>query len=207
MDIDYRSSALLAVDVQNDFCPGGALAIADGDAVAPVVNRLVPLFPVRVATQDWHPANHASFAANQGGRKVFEIIRLDGLDQVLWPTHCIQGSPGAAFHPDLDTRPLAAIFRKGLNPTVDSYSGFWDNGHRQATGLAGYLRARQADELYICGLAADICVFYTLADALKEGFKASLIEDASRALDAEQYAARRRELLALGGRVVSSAGL
>ncbi|HAP44179.1 MAG: nicotinamidase [Spirochaetes bacterium GWD1_61_31] len=198
---------LIIVDPQLDFMPGGALPVPDGQAIVPLINRLLPRFDLVVATQDWHPANHASFAANQGGRKVFEIIRLDGLDQVLWPTHCIQGSPGAAFHPDLDTRPLAAIFRKGLNPTVDSYSGFWDNGHRQATGLAGYLRARQADELYICGLAADICVFYTLADALKEGFKASLIEDASRALDAEQYAARRRELLALGGRVVSSAGL
>ena len=198
---------LIIVDPQLDFMPGGALPVPDGQAIVPLINRLLPRFDLVVATQDWHPANHASFAANQGGRKVFEIIRLDGLDQVLWPTHCIQGSPGAAFHPDLDPRPLAAIFRKGLNPTVDSYSGFWDNGHRQATGLAGYLRARQADELYICGLAADICVFYTLADALKEGFKASLIEDASRALDAEQYAARRRELLALGGRVVSSAGL
>jgi nicotinamidase/pyrazinamidase len=179
--------ALVIVDVQNDFIPGGALAVPDGDAIVPLINQLQNKFDLIVATQDWHPADHASFASNHEGKNPFEKIDLHGMEQVLWPDHCIQGSEGAEFHPDLDMRRIEAIFRKGMDPEIDSYSGFYDNGHRKSTGLAGYLREKGATELYFCGLAADFCVYFSVKDALKENFAAILLKDATRPLDEQEF--------------------
>lgn len=194
---------LILVDVQNDFMPGGALEVADGDTIVPVINEMLGRFDLVVATQDWHPPGHKSFASSHEGRKPFEVIDLDGLEQTLWPDHCVQGSRGADFHPDLDMRPVEAIFRKGMDPEIDSYSGFYDNGHRKSTGLAGFLREKQASELYFCGLAADICVYYTLKDALKEGFEATLIEPATRALDEAAFDKIKQELVEKGAHITS----
>lgn len=185
--------ALIIIDAQNDFMPGGALAVDGGDAIVKPINRLQEKFGLVVATQDWHPRDHMSFASNHQGKKPFDRIEWQGLDQTLWPDHCVQGSDGAAFHQDLETKRIEAIFRKGMDPGIDSYSGFYDNGHRKSTGLAGYLREKGADELYFCGLAADICVAFSIRDALKEGFSATLIEDATRALDQDAFKKIRKE--------------
>jgi nicotinamidase/pyrazinamidase len=198
---------LVLVDVQDDFMPGGALPIAKGDEIVPVINRIQGNFGLVVSTQDWHPANHKSFASQHAGRKPFEIIDLDGLQQTLWPDHCVQGSPGAEFHKDLDMRPTEAVFRKGTDPEIDSYSGFYDNGHRRTTGMAGYLRERGTTELYFCGLAADICVFYTLMDGLKEGFRCAFVEDATRALDAKAFDEAKKKMTAQGARILTSGAL
>lgn len=186
--------ALVIVDAQIDFMPGGALAITNGDSIVPVINKLLPEFELVVATQDWHPANHASFASNHQGKKPFDIIELFGMDQVLWPDHCVQGTKGAEFHPEMETLKITAIFRKGINPEIDSYSGFFDNSHLHSTGLAGYLREKGATELYFCGLAADICVYFTIIDALNEGFKAVLVEDATCPLNPDEFVKIRKEL-------------
>lgn len=186
--------ALIIVDVQNDFLPGGALAVPGGQEVVPVVNALSGRFDLVVATQDWHPPDHVSFAANHAGRQPFEEIDLDGLAQTLWPVHCVQGTPGASFHPDLDLSRAEAVIRKGVDPRIDSYSGFFDNHRRRRTGLAGYLREREAVDLYFCGLAAEICVAFTMRDALELGFRATLIEDATRPLDAGEFRRVRRKL-------------
>lgn len=199
--------ALILIDVQNDFMPGGSLAIANGDAIVPVINQLFHKFELVVATQDWHPANHASFARNHEGKKPFDIIELFGLEQVLWPDHCVQGTKGAEFHPGMETQKIAAIFRKGMNPEIDSYSGFYDNGHQQSTGLAGYLRDKGAIELYFAGLATDICVYFTIKDALDEGFKAVLIEDASCPLNPEEFVKIRKELQEKGVEIIRSSML
>jgi len=196
--------ALVIVDAQIDFMPGGALAIANGDSIVPVINKLLPKFELVVATQDWHPANHASFASNHQGKKPFDIIELFGMDQVLWPDHCVQGTEGAGFHPEMETLKITAIFRKGINPEIDSYSGFFDNSHLHSTGLAGYLREKGANELYFCGLAADICVYFTIIDALNEGFKAVLIEDATCPLNPDEFVKIRKELQEKGVEIISS---
>lgn len=196
---------LVIVDVQNDFTPGGALAVPNGDEVVPVINALLGRFDLRVATQDWHPPDHVSFASNHEGRQPFDEARLDGMSQTLWPDHCVQGTQGAAFHPELDLKPVEAIFRKGVDRRIDSYSGFFDNGHQKTTGLAGYLREKEATDLYFCGLAADICVAFTLRDALELGFAATLVEDATRPLDAEDFRRAKRDLLSEGAKVVSAA--
>ena len=175
--------ALIIVDVQNDFCPGGALAVPGGDGIIPAINRFQAEFELVVATQDWHPANHGSFAANHPGRQPGDEIELGGLRQTLWPVHCVQDTPGAELHPALDRGPIAAVFRKGLDPTVDSYSGFFDNGRRQATGLEDFLRQRGADELFICGLATDYCVKYTALDAVALGFRTRLVAAACRGVE------------------------
>jgi nicotinamidase/pyrazinamidase len=185
---------LVVVDVQNDFLPNGALAVPRGDAVVPVINSIIDRFDLVVATQDWHPQSHLSFASNHPGRQPFDKIVLEGLEQVLWPDHCVQGSGGADFVADLNARRIEAIFRKGMDPRIDSYSGFFDNGHRKATGMAGYLRARGAVQLYFCGLAADICVYYTFMDALREGFGAWLLEDASQPLHEGEFAKIKHEM-------------
>lgn len=174
---------LIVVDVQNDFVPGGALPVPRGHEVVDVANRLMPRFDLVVATQDWHPANHGSFASQHPGRTAGEVIDLDGLPQVLWPDHCVQGTPGADFVPGLDVRRIDRVFHKGTDPAVDSYSGFFDNGHRRATGLADYLNERGATHLYIMGLATDYCVKYTALDARALGFRACLIEDGCRGID------------------------
>ena len=190
--------ALVVTDVQNDFMPGGSLEVPQGDEILPVINKIQDKFGLVVATQDWHPEDHASFASNHEGKEAFDEIKLEGLDQVLWPDHCVQNSRGADFHPELDMRSVEAIFRKGMEKNIDTYSGFFDNGHKKDTGLAGYLRGRQADELYFCGLAADVCVQYTVKDALREGFSATLIEDGTRPLDAKKFENIKKELLEKG---------
>ena len=176
-------SALILVDLQNDFLPGGALAVAEGDRVIPIANALLPHFPLVVATQDWHPANHGSFAAQHPGRAPGEVIDLHGLSQVLWPVHCVQDSPGAAFAPGLDVARVDQVFPKGTDPTTDSYSGFFDNGHRRATGLGDALRAQGVQEVTVLGLATDYCVKFTALDALAEGFRVQLVTDACRGVD------------------------
>jgi nicotinamidase/pyrazinamidase len=171
--------ALILVDIQNDFCTGGALAVPLGEAVVPLANRLMERADLVVATQDWHPPEHGSFAANQG-RKPFELGELGGLPQVMWPAHCVQWSGGAQFHPGLDTRRIARVFPKGTDAGIDSYSGFFDNGRRKATGLGDWLKAQRVDEVLICGLATDYCVKATAIDAAGLGFRTTLVEDACR---------------------------
>lgn len=195
---------LILIDVQNDFMPGGSLSVPYGNEIVPVINKLLPKFDLVVATQDWHPHTHKSFASNHEGKEVFEVIDLNGLEQKLWPDHCVQNTMGAEFHPLLETGRIEAIFRKGMDPEIDSYSGFYDNGHKRTTGLAGYLKEKGAEDLYFCGLAADICVYFTLMDGLQEGFSASLIEDASRPLDNEEFAKLKDLIKQKGGRIVSS---
>lgn len=199
--------ALLLIDIQNDFVPGGALAVPGGADIIPLVNQLQPRFDLVVATQDWHPAGHLSFASSHPGKQPFDRIELYGLAQVLWPDHCVQGSAGAEFHPDLDQDRIEAIFRKGMAREIDSYSGFFDNGHRRSTGLADYLRGRGVTEVYLAGLAADYCVFFSAKDARGQGFDTYLIEDATRAISAEGFAQAKIELRELGGRLVQSAEL
>jgi nicotinamidase/pyrazinamidase len=199
--------ALLLIDIQNDFLPGGRLAVAEGDAIISLVNDLQPKFELVVATQDWHPAGHQSFASSHTGRAQFDEIDLHGLPQVLWPDHCTQASDGAALAPALQTERIEAIFRKGMNPEIDSYSAFFDNGHRKSTGLADYLRGRGVTEVYIAGLAADYCVYFSAKDALAAGFAATIIEDATRAISAEGWEQAKADLAQRGGKLMHSAAL
>lgn len=178
-----RKKALILVDLQNDFCPGGALAVPGGDQVIDVANRMQKHFDLVIATQDWHPANHGSFAANHEGKQPGEIIDLHGIQQILWPTHCVQNSRGAELVEELDTSKIAKIFVKGTDPSIDSYSGFYDNEHRKSTGLGEYLRERAIEDLYIMGLATDYCVKFTVEDAIEEGFTVFLIENGCRAVE------------------------
>ena len=195
---------LVLIDVQNDFMPGGALAVPNGDEIVPLVNKLQKKFDLVIATQDWHPPKHASFASSHEGKEEFEVIKLDGLDQVLGPDHCIQNAEGSQFHPDLETAKIEAIFRKGTDEKIDSYSGFYDNAHLKSTGLSGYLKEKNARELYFVGLAADFCVYYSVIDALEEGFKVTLIEDATRALNSDEFEKARIDILRKGGKVINS---
>ena len=174
---------LLAVDVQNDFCPGGALAVPNGDEVVPLVNDLVERFPHVILTQDWHTPGHSSFASAHAGRQPFETVQAAYGEQVLWPDHCIQGTPGAGFHPGLRAARAELIVRKGFRRQIDSYSAFFENDRRTRTGLAGYLRDRGFKRIFLCGLATDFCVKWSALDARKEGFEAVVLEDACRAID------------------------
>ncbi len=176
-------NALILVDLQNDFCPGGPLAVPEGDLVVPIANRLAEAFELVVATQDWHPADHGSFAANHPGRQPGELIELDGVEQVLWPVHCVQDTPGAGFHPELNLDRVARVFRKGTDPNIDSYSGFFDNGRRTATGLGEYLHEQGVRRVYVCGLATDYCVAFTALDAAELGFETHLVKDACRGVN------------------------
>ena len=196
--------ALIIVDIQYDFTPGGRLAVPLGNEIIPLVNTLQDAFSLVVATQDWHPQNHKSFASSHPGKKPFESIMLHGLSQVLWPDHCIQGSAGAQLHSDLNANKIEAIFRKGMDPEIDSYSGFYDNGYKKSTGLAGYLRERKVQKVYVCGLAADYCVSYTAKDALKENFETYIIEDATRPIDPEGFEKAKDEILSSGGQIIKS---
>ncbi len=196
--------ALIIVDVQNDFTSGGHLAVPRGEEIIPVVNALQKKFDLVVATQDWHPTNHKSFASNHEGKKPFDKIMLGGLQQVLWPDHCVQGTKGAELHSELETLKIETIFRKGMDPEIDSYSGFYDNGHRKNTGLAGYLRERMVKAVYVCGLAADYCVYFTAQDSIREGFLTYYIEDATRAIDPNGFEHAREELRKQGGKIVRS---
>jgi nicotinamidase/pyrazinamidase len=177
------SDALLVIDLQNDFCPGGALAVAEGDAIVPVVNRLAQSFDHVLLTQDWHPPGHASFASGHEGKQPFETVTMPYGEQTLWPDHCVQQTPGADFHPDLAAPRAELIVRKGFRRTIDSYSAFFENDHTTPTGLTGYLRERGFKRLFCVGLAFDICVRFSAEDAVKQGFEAIVLEDACRAVD------------------------
>ncbi|HLB42200.1 MAG TPA: bifunctional nicotinamidase/pyrazinamidase [Gammaproteobacteria bacterium] len=178
-----KKKALIIVDLQNDFCPGGNLAVPGGDEVIPLANKLQPHFDLVVATQDWHPPDHASFASNHPGHTVGDLITLEDLPQILWPDHCVQGSRGAEFHPQLDTHLVKKIFRKGVDKNIDSYSAFFDNAHRRSTGLNDYLKQEKIETLYLMGLATDYCVKYSVLDAIQEGFHVYVIVDACRGVE------------------------
>lgn len=199
--------ALVILDVQNDFMPDGSLGVPHGDTIIPVINQIENYFELIVATQDWHPQNHISFASNHPGKKPFDKISLRGFDQILWPDHCVQGTCGAKFHPDLKTNKIAAIFRKGMNPEIDSYSGFYDNEHIVSTGLAGYLKGKGVNEVFYCGLAADICVYYSIKDSIKEGFRSTLVEDASKPLAINEFTSLKYELKKIGVGILNSKDL
>ncbi|WP_288925519.1 bifunctional nicotinamidase/pyrazinamidase [uncultured Maritimibacter sp.] len=179
------TDALIVIDVQNDFCPGGALAVEGGDEIVPGINRLIRDFPIRVFTQDWHPAGHSSFASTHPGKAPLEMVDMDYGPQVLWPDHCVQGTDGAAFHEDLMTDPADLILRKGFRPEIDSYSAFFENDHRTSTGLEGYLRSRGATRLTFVGLATDFCVGWSAMDAARLGFAVTVRLDLCRAIDAD----------------------
>jgi nicotinamidase/pyrazinamidase len=202
-------NALILVDIQNDFVPGGALPVPEGDAIVPLVNVIQQHFDLVVATQDWHPRDHGSFAANHPGARVYDQVDLHGLPQVLWPVHCVQGTPGADFVPGLDRSRVARVFQKGTDPAIDSYSGFFDNGHRRATGLGNYLNEVGVRAVYVCGLATDYCVKFTALDARKLGFETFLIEEAARGVNVKPGDVGRAvaEMRAAGVAVVQSAAL
>ncbi|HLF36037.1 MAG TPA: bifunctional nicotinamidase/pyrazinamidase [Cyclobacteriaceae bacterium] len=175
--------ALIVVDIQNDFLEGGALAVPGGDEIIPLVNSLMPPFELVVATKDWHPADHGSFADNHPDKRPGDMIELNGLQQVLWPTHCVQDTRGSEFSPHLQSKYIHKVIFKGTDPGIDSYSGFYDNGHRKSTGLSVYLKDLGVKEVTVAGLAADYCVKFTALDSMNEGFKTILIEDATRAVN------------------------
>ncbi|MFO7718970.1 MAG: bifunctional nicotinamidase/pyrazinamidase [Gillisia sp.] len=196
--------ALVIIDVQNDFIPGGALAVPEGGEIVELINKLRHKFDLVIATQDWHPEEHSSFAVNHPENEEFEKIMWKGREQVLWPTHCLQNSWGAKLHPDLTTSRIEAIFRKGTDPEIDSYSAFYDNARLKTTGLAGYLKEKGVEELYFCGLAAEICVYFSVMDALEEGFDSTIIEDATRALNPADFEIAKKNMLEKGGKITTS---
>ncbi len=208
-DSSQRGTVLILGDLQNDFLPGGALAVPRGDEVIPVANRVQPRFDLVVAIQDWHPRGHGSFASSHLGRRPGDVIDLAGLPQVLWPDHCVQGSPGAGFAPGLEMNRVEAIFRKGTDPGIDSYSAFFDNGHRRSTGLGDYLRGRGVHDVYVLGLATDYCVKFTALDARALGFRTLLVEDGCRGIDLRPGDVARAlgEMRAAGVEIVRSDGL
>ena len=186
MAVKLDKAALLVIDVQNDFCPGGPLAVKEGDVVVPVVNEIMNMFCKVVATVDWHPKDHVSFASNHPGMKVFDSIEINGVEQVLWPDHCVQGTKGAEIHPGLEDKYFDIILRKGSDPLLDSYSAFYENDRKTPTGIEYYLKNLGVSETYICGLATDYCVFYSAIDSVNAGFNTSLIIDAARGVDVPQ---------------------
>tara|TARA_R110000868_G_scaffold37111_4_gene131375 strand:+ start:65245 stop:65868 length:624 start_codon:yes stop_codon:yes gene_type:complete len=175
--------ALILIDVQNDFCPGGKLAVPNGDEIIQPINRIIPLFGHVIQTQDWHPKDHLSFASNHNGKSEYESIELNYGEQVLWPNHCVQGSFGAEFHSELNTKATQLTVRKGFRKEIDSYSGFTENDHKTKTGLDGFLSSLNINQLFLCGLATDFCVKWTALDARKLGYDVYVIEDAVRAID------------------------
>jgi nicotinamidase/pyrazinamidase len=211
MRITPMKDALVVVDLQPDFMPGGPLAVAEGDRIAEPIGRLARRFGVVVATQDWHPAGHISFASAHQGRKPFELLRLYGGEQVLWPDHCLQGTAGAALHPALPNEAITLILRKGMHPEVDSYSAFRENlgpgGTQPATGLAGWLRERGVERIFCVGLARDFCVKYTAVDGAAAGFHSFVLDDLTRAVAPHKRAETDRELAAAGVTLISSEDL
>ncbi len=198
---------LLVIDVQNDFCPGGALAVAEGDAVVPVINRLAERCGQVVLTQDWHPPGHSSFASSHPGSAPFETVGMPYGQQTLWPDHCVQGTAGAAFHPQLTTERAQLVIRKGFRPGINSYSAFYENDRRTPTGLAGYLRERGLQRILLAGLATDFCVYYSALDARRLGFEVVLIEAGCRAIDlAGSLDAAWAEMAAAGVQRVNDIG-
>ena len=199
------SDVLVVVDVQNDFCPGGALSVPRGDEVVPIINRLAARFRHVVLTQDWHPRGHLSFASSHPGKKPYDTVAADYGPQILWPDHCVQDSPGAQFHPALHIPHAALVLRKGTNPSIDSYSTFYENDRRTPTGLVGYLRERGLSRVFLAGLAFDFCVRYSAEDAQREGFAVFVVEDACRGIDIDgSVAATRASLAATGVACISA---
>ena len=197
--------ALIVIDVQNDFCPGGGLAVADGDAVIPVIRRTAPFFEHVILTQDWHPRRHCSFASSYEGKEPFDVVELAGGEQRLWPDHCVQGTLGAEIHPELGLERAELILRKGFRKDVDSYSAFFENDHRTATGLAGYCKERMLKRMFFVGLAYDFCVGFSALDARRCGFDAVVIKDACRAIDVKgSVAGMEEEFARVGVEVVGS---
>lgn len=196
--------ALIIVDVQNDFLPGGALPVPEGDKIIPEINRIQEKFDLIVATQDWHPEGHISFASSHKGKKPFDVIQLSYGEQILWPDHCVRGSYGADFSSLLDTKKIEAIFRKGTDVNVDSYSAFYDNNRQKTTGLAGYLRDKGVREVYVCGLATEVCVFYTAKDSLISNFQTWIILSASKGLDDKNIQKAINEIVNLGGNILET---
>ncbi len=197
--------ALIIADIQYDFLPEGALGVPDGDKIIPVVNDIQKLFPLVVATQDWHPPRHRSFASSHRGKNVLETVMLGDIEQILWPDHCVQGTKGAAISEELSLHNVAAIFRKGMSPEIDSYSAFFDNEHKKSTGLSDYLKGKGVHEVYVCGLAGDFCVAYTALDAIKEGFDTYLVEDATRPIDPDGFEKMKDLICEKGGKVILAA--
>jgi nicotinamidase/pyrazinamidase len=193
------NEAILVIDVQNDFCPGGALAVSGGDEIVAPINALVPEFPVRIFTQDWHPGNHLSFASQHEGKPPFSLTEMPYGPQVLWPDHCIIGSDGAEFHSGLDLRPADLIIRKGLRREIDSYSAFFENDHATPTGLEGYLKTRGVEKVTLVGLATDFCVNFSAVDAAKLGFEVTVIESLCRAIDLDGSLAAARDGMRAAG--------
>ncbi|MFP4011953.1 MAG: bifunctional nicotinamidase/pyrazinamidase [Spirochaetaceae bacterium] len=177
------TTALLIIDVQNDFCPGGSLAVEHGNDIIPVINHVSPRFPMVVATQDWHPEGHVSFASFHEGAAVQDIVRIGDIDQILWPDHCVQGTRGAEFHPELDVKPVNLILHKGTKQELDSYSAFFENDKKTETGLRSLLQGLGFDRVVVCGLAADVCVYFTAVDARAVGFETAVLWDATRGVD------------------------
>ncbi|NNA56224.1 bifunctional nicotinamidase/pyrazinamidase [Pseudomonas koreensis] len=198
MPISPRT-ALLVIDVQNDFTPGGQLAVPEGDLIVPLINRLGGQFKQVVIAQDWHPAGHASFASSHPGRKPYDVIQLPYGEQTLWPQHCVQGTAGAEFHPELDLPHAQLIIRKGCNPDIDSYSAFLEADRRTTTGLAGYLKERGVDTVYMVGLALDFCVMFSALDARAAGFNTFVVLDACRAIDMNGSLATAMERMQTAG--------
>ena len=188
--------ALLIVDIQNDFLSGGSLSVPEGNEIITQINAIQPFFDFIIASQDWHPANHKSFASNHPKNQPFDVIDWRGAKQVLWPNHCVQGTYGAQFSDQLQTNPISAIIRKGMNPEIDSYSVFFDNDQKNSTGLLGLLRELKCTDVYVCGLAADFCVYYSALDAVKNGFSTFFVEDASKPISREGYQKAKKDLLA-----------
>ncbi len=199
--------ALIIVDVQNDFLPGGALEVPMGDVIIPLINILQEKFPLVIATQDWHPANHGSFASNHKNKKVFDKITLGGVEQILWPDHCVQGTIGAELSGELNTIVIEGFFRKGTDPAIDSYSGFFDNGKKKSTGLSGYLKEKDVTDTYICGLAGDFCVAFTALDAIDNGFNTFFIKDATRPIDKIGFYEMINKIKEKGGNIIDSADI
>jgi nicotinamidase/pyrazinamidase len=202
--ITMKKTALLLVDLQNDFCQGGKLAVPDGDAVIALANKLQSHFDLVIATKDWHPANHTSFASNHPGKKIGDVVMTNGIEQILWPDHCVQNTKGSELHPELDTAKIKHIFHKGTDPLIDSYSTFFDNKHLRATGLSDYLNREGVTDLYIMGLATDYCVKYSCLDAVQFNFTVHLIENGCRGVELKpgDVASAMQEILDAGVKVV-----
>lgn len=181
-----ENRALIIIDIQNDFCPGGALAVPEGNEIVPVINKLSSKFKRIIATQDWHPLNHVSFAVTHPGKKEFDVVNYEGIEQVLWPKHCVSGTKGAEFNAELDTIKFDLILRKGSNPKIDSYSAFKENDKKTLTGLEGYLKNLNVKETYFCGLALDYCVFYSAMDSKELGFGTYVIIDGTKGIDSPE---------------------
>lgn len=200
-----NSIALLIIDVQKDFCPGGGLAVPDGDNVVPVINNLIDKFDHVLQTQDWHTPGHHSFASAHEGKAPFDTIKMNYGEQTLWPDHCVQGTDGASFHPDLKTTKSEMIIRKGFRKEIDSYSAFFENDHQTSTGLTGYLRERGIQQIYLVGLATDFCVKWSAIDGRKQGFQVYVIEDGVRGIDIDGSVAKAwREMEQIGVKRISS---